>query len=224
MTELSSEYRAKLRRKYRMDEKPQLNNAIVDRIVTGEQLRGRVFARNSVELFDPVRSPHMHERLMTTLSNLHTGIASGEIRRDTHDPDADGRRDRLGEPFNPDDPELLVYMVDTDTATVVRGPKRPGAFERATRNRLPHRRDVRYFAGMYQVMASLHDEFWDHPCNINVSRSCGGATQLMPYLAGTALLIFEICTPCLEYAEAAAATGHELSVMEAHMRVGLPFP
>lgn len=223
MSELTPEYRAKLRRKYRMDEKPQTDNPIVDRIMAGEQLHGRVFARDSAELFDPVRSPRMHEKLMTALHDLHTGISSGEVRRDSHDPDADGRRDRLGEAFNPDDPELLVYIVGTDTVTVVRGAKRLGAFERATYNRQPQRRDVRYFAGMYQVMASLHDDFWDHPCNINVSRNCGGPTQLMPHLAGTVLLIFEICTPCLEYAEAAATTGYELSVMEAHARVGLPF-
>ena len=39
-----------------------------------------------------------------------------------------------------------------------------------------------------------------------------------------AFLIFAICDPCLTYAEASAATGYELSVMEAHARVGLPFP
>lgn len=214
---------ASLRRKYGMNEPPQKDNPVVDRILAGDRLQGRVFTRDSAELFDPVRSPQMHQRAVAALRDLHMGIANGTIRRDSHDPDSYGA-DRLGRPFNPDDPELLVHIVGSDTAMVVRGEKRMGAFDRATRDCQPQRRGVEYFAGMYQVMTSLHDDFWETPCNVNVARKCVGAPQLMPYMAGTALLIFAICDPCLTYAEASAATGYELSVMEAHARVGLPFP
>jgi hypothetical protein len=221
MTNMTPEHRATLRRKYAMDEPTQQDNPIVNRILAVGQLHGRVFTRDSSELFDPVRNPRMHEKLVTALRDLHAGIATGRIRRNCHDPDSYGT-DPLGEPFNPDDPELLVHILGTDAATVVRGAKRLGAFERATRDRRPQRRGVDYFAGMYQVMTSLHDDFWEIPCNVNLARNCGGAPQLMPYIAGTVLLIFAICMPCLEYAVEAARTGYELSVMEARMRAGLP--
>lgn len=223
MTNIDPRRAATLRRKYDMDAPPQKDNPVVDRILGGERLHERVFIRDSAELFDPVRNPRMHGKALAALDDLHKGIANGAIRRDSHDPDSYGS-DALGEPFNARDPELLVHIVGTDTAMVIRGAKRLGAFARATSDRRPQRRGVDYYAGMYQLMAELHDDFWETPCNINVARRCVGAPQLLPYMAGTVLLIFAVCDPCLTYAEATATTGYELSVMEAHARVGLPFP
>lgn len=233
---------AELRRKYRMDDPPRADNPVVDAITRGDQLHGKLFTRDTSELFDPVRCPPMYEVARKAMRDLHaamgepanaigpdetghlvsTPLDANPIRRvifDGHDyPD---------DPFTPldaDDPALYVYFVSGSSVTVLRGLKPVDAFDLATCGRGRPRRGVDYFKGMFQVMMSLHDDYWDRECNVHVSRNCGGPSSLLPYRSGAFLLIFEICKPCLDYAQAAADKGYELSVMEAHARVGLPFP
>ncbi|MFA4083450.1 hypothetical protein ONA92_17275 [Mycobacteroides salmoniphilum] len=223
-------------------EPPQADNPVVDAIMRGDQLYRNLFTRDTSELFDPVRCPPMYEVTRKALRDLHTAIGepantigpddaghivstpldANPIRRVTFD-----GHDSPDDPFTPldaNDPALYVYFVSGSGVTVLRGLKPVDAFELATCGRGRPRRGVDYFRGMFQVMMSLHDDFWDRECNARVSRNCGGPSSLLPYRAGAFLLIFEICKPCLDYAQAAADKGYELSVMEAHARVGLPFP
>ncbi|SII54956.1 Uncharacterised protein [Mycobacteroides abscessus subsp. bolletii] len=72
MSDIDPKRAEALRRKYGMDNPPEANNA-VGRILAGEQLHGRVFTRDSAELFDPIRSPRMHDKLMAALRDLRTG-------------------------------------------------------------------------------------------------------------------------------------------------------
>lgn len=73
MSDIDPKRAEALRRKYGMDNPPEANNAVVGRILAGEQLHGRVFTRDSAELFDPIRSPRMHDKLMAALRDLRTG-------------------------------------------------------------------------------------------------------------------------------------------------------
>lgn len=238
---INPKQRAALRRKYRLDEPPQTSNRVVAAITRTDQLYEQLFTRDSGGLFDPVRSPQMYAVARRALADLHAGMGEpadsitddgmgrlvvGEgapsIRRVTFD-SHDGPDDEFT-PLSADDPALYVHLVGDNSVVVVRGLKPVGAFDLATRGPARPRRGLDYFAGMFRFLFASHDEFWDRTCNVDVSRSCGGATQLLPYRAGAFVLLFEACEPCLAYAEGAATTGHELSVMEAHARVGLPFP
>ncbi len=232
--------RAEFRRKYRMDEPPQLNNKAVDRVVANERLYGDLFTRDSSELFDPVRSPQMYGKAQDALRRLHAGMAlppdrdgfghvvfgeddipPQQVRFDHHDDPRD-----MFTPLDPDDPAVYVWFVDTSLVQVIRGPKPIDAFELATRGPDTSRRGVDYYAGMLRLIVELREmsTVWPRECNVQVSRGCDGPTQLLPYRAGAFLLAFEICGPCMTYARAAANTGYELSVMEAYARAGLPFP
>ncbi|UXA11808.1 hypothetical protein KXD97_28250 [Mycobacterium sp. SMC-8] len=232
---------AALRRKYGMDNPPQADNTVVAAINRTDQMYGRLFTRDSAELFDPVRGAALYDVAQEALRNLHAAMGepadsidpaglghlvvgddAARIRRVTFD-SHDGSEDAFT-PLSPDDPALYVHFVGSDLVFVVRGPEQLDAFDRATGRTARPRRGVDYFAPMLQIMMEMHDQYWDRPCDVNVSRSCDGATQLVPYRAGAILLLFEVCGPCMTYAEAAAATGYEMSVMEAHARVGLPFP
>jgi hypothetical protein len=68
---------------------------------------------------------------------------------------------------------------------------------------------------MVQLLFELQGEFGDTGCNVRVAQSCTKHTQFLPYRAGAVLMLFEVCSGCLAYAQEAAKTGHELSVMEA---------
>jgi hypothetical protein len=241
MSSIDPQRRKELERKYRMDEPPQANNSVVAAITRTDQMYGRLFTRDSSELFDPVRAPAMYEVAQRALRDLHAAmgepvdsvdvdglghVVAGEapptIRRvtfDTHD----GPDDEFTG-LDPDDPALYVHLVGDNSVVVVRGTKPVGAFDLATSGRGRPRRGVDYFTSLFQFMFDTHDNHWDRPCNVNVSRSCGGPTQVLPYRAGAFLLMFEVCAPCMTYAVAAAQTGYEMSEMEAHARVGLPFP
>lgn len=230
---------AALRRKYGMDLPPQTNNAVVAAISRTDQMYGKLFARNSSELFDPVRNPALCEAAQKALRNLHAAMGQpveptgteglGHVvfgagpLQPVHVDQQDDPFDEFA-PLSPDDAALYVHFVGSEIAFVVRGPKAVGAFELATRGPGLPRRGVEYFAPMFRLMMELHDDFWDRECNVNISQSCGGPTDLLPYDAGAFLLVFEVCEPCMAYAGAAADTGYELSVMEAHARAGLPFP
>lgn len=222
MSDLTPE---QLRAKYGMDNPPQRNNPVVTRILAAEELHDKVFTRDSGELFDPVRSPRMHEIAMAALHYVHT---ADDISWDDH---GDSDHDPFV-PFSTHDPAVYVHKVGSDIVTACRNPKTVGAFTLATRGPDTSRRGVDYFAGMYRLMTSLHNGWWADGCSIKLATGCTGndrdergylrhPTQLMPLLCGSVLLIFEICTPCLEYATEAARTGHELSVMEARMRTDL---
>lgn len=229
-----------IRRKYEMDAPPKADNLVVDRVLANEHLYGDLFARDSGELFDPVRSPQMYETAQAAMRRLHAGmslppdrdgfgrVVFGEddtppqqVRFDHHDE----RRDTFT-PLDPDDPAIYVWFVDTSLVHVIRGPKPVGAFDLATRGPDTSRRGVDYYADMLRLMMELREmsTVWPRECNVNASRGCDGPTQLLPYRAGAFLLVFEACAPCLTYAKAAADTGYELSVMEAYARAGLPFP
>lgn len=228
------------RRKYGMDEPPQLKNKVVDRVLTNERLYGDLFTRDSGELFDPVRSPQMYEKAQDALRRLHAGMAlppdrdgfghvvfgeddtpPQQVRFDHHD----DSRDTFA-PLDPDDPAVYVWFVDTTLVHVIRGPKPVGAFDLATRGADTSRRGVDYYADMLRLTMELREMsmVWPRECNVQVSRGCDGPTQLLPYRAGAFLVVFEACGPCMAYAQTAADTGYELSVMEAYARAGLPFP
>ncbi|MGU3653622.1 hypothetical protein [Mycolicibacterium sp. A43C] len=228
------------RRKYGMDEPPQLNNKVVDRVLANERLYDDLFTRDSGELFDPVRSPQMYGRAQDALRRLHAGMAllpdrdgfghvvfgeddtpPPQVRFDHHD----DLRDTFA-PLDPDDPAVYVWFVGTSLVQVIRGPKPVGAFDLATSGPDTSRRGVDYYADMLRLMMELREmsTVWPRECNVQVSRGCDGPTQLLPYRAGAFLAVFEACAHCMAYAKAAADTGYELSVMEAHARAGLPFP
>jgi hypothetical protein len=242
MNTIDRKRRKDLERKFGINEPPQANNAVVAAITRADQICGRLFTRDSSELFDPTRSPQMYDVAQRALRDLHA--AMGEPV-DSIAPDDEGRlvageapptvsrvtfdnHDGPGDDFaalDPDDPALYVHLVGDNSVVVVRGPKPVGAFDLATRGPGRPRRGADYFVGLYQFMFDSHDEFWDRPCNVNVSRSCGGRpTQLVPYRAGAFLLLFEVCEACVTYAEAAANIGHDMSLIEAHARQGLPSP
>ncbi|MEN3220702.1 hypothetical protein PUR22_07630 [Mycolicibacterium porcinum] len=235
--------RTELFRKYQMGDPPQANNPVVAAIERADQMYGRLFVRDSSGLFDPERSPDVYAVAQRALADLHA--AMGEPP-DSVDPEGLGRLvlgpeheapprvhchhqdepDDEFTPLSPDDPALYVHFVGSSDVFVVRGNKQVGAFDLATRGPGRPRRGVDYFTGMFRLMMELRpaSPVWDIDCNLNVSRGCGGPTELLPYRAGAFLLVFEVCEACMTYAEAAAETGHQLSVMEAYARAGLPFP
>lgn len=232
-------YAAELRRKYQMDTPPQATNTVVERVLVAERLYGGLFTRDTGELFDPVRSPQMHEVARNALRDFHARMGepaeagdghvvfglddtpTERVRFDHHD----GPGDEFA-PLSPDDPAIYVWFVDSSLAHVIRGPKPVGAFDRATIGAGQSRRGVDYYAGMVRLMMELREgsTVWPRECNVQVSRDCGGPTQLLPYRAGVCVLVFECCDACMTYAHAAADKGYELSEMEAYARAGLPFP
>lgn len=234
---INPKHAAELRRKYQMDTPPQADNPVVDRVLAAERLYGGLFTRDTGELFDPTRSPQMYEVAQAALREFHARMGepgeTGEghvvfglddtpperVRFDHHDGDEFA-------PLNADDPAVYVWFVDSSLAHVIRGPKPVGAFDRATVGAGQSRRGVDYYAGMLRLMLELREgsTVWPRECNINVSRSCGGPTQLLPYRAGVCVLVFECCDACMTYAQAGADTGYQLSEMEAYARAGLPFP
>lgn len=239
MSNIDSKRAAALRRKYGMDIPPQTNNAVVAAIGRTDQMYGKLFARDSSELFDPTRSPALYRVAQEALRNLHAAMGQpveptgteglGHVvfgaapLQPVHLDHQDDPADEFA-PLSPDDAALYVHFVGSEVAFVVRGPEVVGAFDLATRGPGRSRRGVDYFAPMFRLIMELHDDFWDRECDVNLSQSCGGPTDLLPYHAGAFLLMFEVCEACMTYAGAAADTGYELSVMEAHARVGLPFP
>ncbi|WP_370065694.1 hypothetical protein [Mycobacterium sp. MAA66] len=111
-------------------------------------------------------------------------------------------------PLSVDDPAVYVWFVDSSLGHVIRGPKPVDAFDRATVGAGQPIRGVDYYADMLRLMIELREvsTVWPRECNIKVSRSCDGPTQLLPDRAGC-VLVFECCEACLAYA-----------------RAGLPFP
>ena len=202
--------RAVYRRKYRMDDPPQTNNRVVAAITRSERMHASLFRRNTGALLDPAFSPAMYAVAERALRDFHDGMASGRITCQCHDgPDDPFTR------MSPDDPALYVHFIGSSTAFVVRGPKLVDAFDRATRRPGTPRRGVDYFVPMVQLLFELQGEFGDTGCNVRVAQSCTKHTQFLPYRAGAVLMLFEVCSGCLAYAQEAAKTGHELSVMEA---------
>lgn len=229
---------AALRRKYQMDAPPQASNPVVGRVLATERLHNNLFVRDVSEYWDATRSPQMYAVAQEALRELHARMGEPPEFDDDeghvvfglvpkkHSPVRAHHQDNPDDAFaalNPDDPATFVHFVGDDIVHVIRGPKPVGAFDRATVGAGQPRRGDGYFTGMFQTMMEMHDEFWDRPCNVGLTAPCDGPTQLMPYWAGSVLLIFEVCGDCLRYAEASMAVGRDVSEMEARFRQGLPF-
>jgi hypothetical protein len=189
--------------KYKMDNPPEPDNAMVRATLDGKRLVAAMFNRRDdlPQLFDPTRCREMYEIASQAHRDLRAAMAAGVVEyvdasNDPHDPD------------DVDDAAILVSFVGSEGVCVVRA------------------ESVDMFAAMYKATWQVTVRRASPArCAVKIAPVCDVATangrslEYWPYLCGQILLMFPICGTCRAKAVATSETNFRFSEIAAYERM-----